>query len=158
MTAMGAKLPWPDLADAVEKSPYEQGFWSALVLRVSSGVLRLAWHPNLWPLSLLRNRHFRRRSQQPERHGLEVLHDGGEMELVACAGETSQPHALEAVMSFQVGKAHLDPFPFLARFQERLSLHFSASNVAGSLVHVAHDPARGHATLRLERALTATRH
>jgi hypothetical protein len=87
---MGANQTRPGLADAVEKSPYERGFWSALVLRVSSGVLRLAWHPNLWPLSLLHNRHFRRRSQQPERHGLEVLHDGGEMELVACAGETSQ--------------------------------------------------------------------
>jgi hypothetical protein len=30
--------------------------------------------------------------------GFEVLHDGSEVELVACTGKTSQAHALEAVM------------------------------------------------------------
>jgi hypothetical protein len=39
-----------------------------------------------------------RNPEQPERHGLEVLHDGSEMELVAGAGETPEPHAFEAVM------------------------------------------------------------
>jgi hypothetical protein len=34
-----------------------------------------------------------------QRHGLEVLHDGAEMELVAGVRKTSQPNALEAVMN-----------------------------------------------------------
>jgi hypothetical protein len=29
------------------------------------------------------------------------------VELIACPGETAQPHALEAVVNLQVGKAHL---------------------------------------------------
>jgi hypothetical protein len=32
------------------------------------------------------------------------LHDGRQVELVASAGETSQPHALKAVMGLQVRK------------------------------------------------------
>jgi len=39
--------------------------------------------------------------------GLEVLRDCGEMELVACAGEASQSHALEPMVDLQVGEAHL---------------------------------------------------
>ena len=35
------------------------------------------------------------------RQRLEVLHDGGEKELIARAGKTSQPHALEAVVNLQ---------------------------------------------------------
>ncbi len=42
--------------------------------------------------------------------GFEVLHCGGEEELVARAGKTAQPHALEAVVGLQVGKARLDTF------------------------------------------------
>ena len=34
------------------------------------------------------------RPEDSERQGLEVLHGGGEKELIACAGKTSQPHAL----------------------------------------------------------------
>ena len=45
-----------------------------------------------------------------ERQGLEVLHGGGEEELIPRAGKTSQPHAFEAVVNLQVGKAHLDAF------------------------------------------------
>jgi hypothetical protein len=30
--------------------------------------------------------------------GLEVLHDGSEVELVTCAGETPQAHSLETVV------------------------------------------------------------
>ena len=37
--------------------------------------------------------------------GLEVLHDGGEMEFVACAAETPKTLALETVVSLEVGKA-----------------------------------------------------
>jgi hypothetical protein len=53
------------------------------------------------------------RAEQPERHGFKVLHGGSEMELVAGTGEASQPHALEAVMGFQVRKAHLDTLPLI---------------------------------------------
>ena len=51
-------------------------------------------------------------------HRFEVLHDGGEMELIACTGEPSQSHSLEAVMGLQVRKAHLDLFALIARFLE----------------------------------------
>ncbi len=39
--------------------------------------------------------------QESERQGLEVLHGGGEKELITNAGKTSQPHALEAVVNRQ---------------------------------------------------------
>lgn len=41
--------------------------------------------------------------------GLEVLHDGGEVELVTCAGETPQTHSLEAVVGLQVRKNASQP-------------------------------------------------
>jgi hypothetical protein len=44
-------------------------------------------------------------------------------------------------MRLQVRKVHLDSLPLIARFQERLCLHFAASDVAGILIDVAHDPA-----------------
>src|SRR5262245_3753106 len=40
-----------------------------------------------------------RRSEGSECQRFEVLHDGGEMELVACPGETAEPHAFKAVMN-----------------------------------------------------------
>src|SRR5262245_9868344 len=82
------------------------------------------------------------------------------MELVACAGKATQPHAFEAVMRLQMRKAHLDPLPLIARFQERLRLHLAASDVAGRLVDIPHNPARGHvwtASL-LQWTLPAARH
>ena len=60
-------------------------------------------------------------SEQAQGHGLEILNDGGEMELVARAGKATQSHAFESVMRLQMRKAHLDPLPFIARLQERLS-------------------------------------
>jgi len=39
------------------------------------------------------------------------LYDGGEVELIAGAGEAAQAHALEAMMDLQVRKTH---FSFLA--------------------------------------------
>ena len=53
------------------------------------------------------------RCDQPQCHRLKVLDDSCEMELVAGTREASQPHALEAVMGFQVRKAHLDTFPLI---------------------------------------------
>jgi hypothetical protein len=70
------------------------------------------------------------------------LHDGREVELVACAGEAAQPQPLEAVMGLQMCKAHLDPLPLVTRPGERLRLHLPASYVAGILVKIARDPAR----------------
>jgi Na+-translocating ferredoxin:NAD+ oxidoreductase RnfG subunit len=52
-----------------------------------------------------------RRAQQPERHCFEVLHDGGEMELVACAGKTPEPHALEAVMRLHPARSRVPDCP-----------------------------------------------
>ena len=45
---------------------------------------------------------------------LEVLNDGGEMELVACAGKSSEPHAFEAMMNFEMCKPHLDALALVA--------------------------------------------
>ena len=39
--------------------------------------------------------------------GLQVLHNGREVELVARTGEPPQAHALESMMGLQVRKAHL---------------------------------------------------
>src|SRR5262249_41177618 len=63
-------------------------------------------------------------------------------------------------MRLQVGKAHLDPLPLIARSQERLRLRFAASDIAGSLIDVAHDPARRHVWTAplFQRALTAAEH
>ena len=58
-------------------------------------------------------RDWRRRPDQSQRHGLEVLHDGGEVELVAGAGETAQSQPLEAMMGLEVRKAHLDALPLV---------------------------------------------
>ena len=66
---------------------------------------------------------------------LEVLDDGREVELVACAREASQPHSLEAMMGFQVRKTHLDFFALLAGFLERRCSIKRTSNVASVLVH-----------------------
>jgi hypothetical protein len=49
-----------------------------------------------------------RRPEGAYRQGLEVLHNGGEMEFVARAGKTSQPHAFEPVLNLEMSEAHLD--------------------------------------------------
>src|SRR5271170_6795224 len=89
-------------------------------------------------------------SEDTECHGFEVLHGGGEKELVACAGKTSQPHALEAVMNLQVGKAHLDAFALVARLEECLCAHQSACHVAGIFMNITGNLSR--------RALRTTLH
>ena len=43
-----------------------------------------------------------------QRHRLEVLYSGGEMEPVAGAGETAKAHPLEAMLDLQVRKTHID--------------------------------------------------
>src|SRR5438477_9474682 len=83
-----------------------------------------------------------RRSKNPERERFEVLHDGGEMELVACSGKTPEPHAFEAMMSLEMCEPHLDALSFVSRSGECLCLHLSPCDVAGVLVEVARDLAR----------------
>jgi hypothetical protein len=87
------------------------------------------------------------------------LNDGGEMERVASAGKAPKSHAFKAVMRLQMCKAHLDPLPLIARFQERLRLHLAASDVPGVLVDIAHNPTRGHiwTAFWFEHARTAVR-
>ena len=64
------------------------------------------------------------------------------MEFVARAGDSSEPHPLEAVVSFQVREAHLDALSFVARSGERLCLHLPPRDIAGVLVEIARDLAR----------------
>ena len=47
------------------------------------------------------------------------------MELVAGAGDTSQPQALEAMVGLQVCKAHFDALALIARFEKGFGLHLS---------------------------------
>ena len=87
----------------------------------------------------------------------EVLHDGGEVELVACAGEPAQAHSLEAVMGLQMRKAHLNLFALFTRFLERRCSIERTRMIAGALVDVARYYALWsvRAALRLERARAA---
>ena len=58
------------------------------------------------------------RADQTQRHCLEVLYSGGEMELVASAGETAKAHALKAMLDLQVRKTHLYLLARIARSLE----------------------------------------
>jgi hypothetical protein len=57
---------------------------------------------------------LRRSSHHPAGERLEVLGDSGKMELIACTCEASQAQAIEAVVGFQMSKAHLDLPPRVA--------------------------------------------
>lgn len=48
------------------------------------------------------------------RQGFEILDDGGEVEFVLGSAQAAQTHAFEAVMGFEMGKAHFDLFAFVA--------------------------------------------
>lgn len=54
------------------------------------------------------------RLEQLQRHCLQVLHDGGEMEFVAGAGQTSQAQPLEPMVGLQMCEPHLDPLALVA--------------------------------------------
>jgi|KBSMisStandDraft_5_1062788.scaffolds.fasta_scaffold2090960_1 hypothetical protein len=51
-----------------------------------------------------------RRPKDSEGQRLEVLRDGGGVELIARAGKASESHAFEVVMGLQMSKAHLDAY------------------------------------------------
>ena len=82
---------------------------------------------------------------------LEVLDDGDAVEFVACPGETPQAHPLEAVMDFEVRKSHFDLLALVARLFEFRRTHKAAGMIAGILMDVTYDLARG-------RVRTALRH
>jgi hypothetical protein len=65
---------------------------------------------------------------------------------------------LEAIVGLQVRKAHLDLLALVARFVELGSTHQGACMIAGILVEVARDLARGRVwtASRFERFSTAS--
>ena len=67
---------------------------------------------------------------------------GSEMELVAGAGKSPEPHPLEAVVCLQVREAHLNTLSFVSRFGKRLCLHLLPCDIAGVLMDIARDLAR----------------
>ncbi len=103
------------------------------------------------------SRDVRRRPPDADRKRFEVLHDCGEVELVAGAGETSQSHALEAMVGLQVRKSHLDLLALISRFGELRRHHKSTSLIAGILVNIARDFTEGHVgrAFELDWALAA---
>jgi len=72
----------------------------------------------------------------------------------ARARKSAQTQAFEAVMGLEVRESHLNLLSLIARSKECLGLHLAAREVAGVFVHIAYDPARGHAgaASRLEHA------
>lgn len=94
------------------------------------------------------------RTEDSERERFQVLHDCGEVELIAGARETAKAHALEAVVGLEVGEPHLDPLSLISRSGERLGLHLPPCDIASIFVKIAWDFARlvGGAALGSDRA------
>src|SRR6266568_3565159 len=89
--------------------------------------------------------------------GLQVLNDGGQVELIASAGKAPQPHTLETVVRLQVRKAHLYLLALVTGFGELRCTHQGARCIPCVLMHVARDLSQGHirSALGLERTWTA---
>jgi hypothetical protein len=83
-------------------------------------------------------------SPDADRKRFEVLHDCSEVELVACARETSQPHALKAMMRLEVCESHLDLLALVARSVEPRRTHECAGEIARILIDVSCDLAKEH--------------
>jgi hypothetical protein len=62
--------------------------------------------------------------EYPERHGFQVLHDSGEVELVASAEKAPKPHSLEAMVGLQMGEPHLDSLSLVSRSANALVFIF----------------------------------
>jgi hypothetical protein len=71
----------------------------------------------------------------------------------------AQPKSPEPQNALEMRKQHLDALAIAARAFESFSLGQGTSNVASILVHIAHDPARGHirTAFWFERAPTTVR-
>ena len=77
----------------------------------------------------LSSRHGRSNGRRPDEaqcHCLEVLHNGGKVELVAGAAETAKAHALEAMLDLKMCKAHLYFFALPRKQAE----HMAAPTIA----------------------------
>ena len=129
--------------DAVEK-----GFDSIIVsldvpLMVgATGVLRRRGERHHRRLGNERGRSLPWRPENSKRERLEVLDDGGEVELVARTGKPPKPHAFEAMVGLQMREPHLNALSLVSRSGKCLCLHLSPSDIAGVLVQVAWDLAR----------------
>ena len=91
------------------------------------------------------------------RERFEILHDRRKVELIAGAGETSQSHALEAMMGLQVRKTHLDLLAVVSRFLECRCSFQRTHMIAGVFVYIAWDYAlrRVRAALGLQGTAAA---
>jgi hypothetical protein len=58
------------------------------------------------------------------------------MKFIAGTGKSPEPHSLEAMVDFEVGKSHLNALAFVTRLEETLGSHQSAGKVASILVDV----------------------
>ena len=97
------------------------------------------------------SQHVRRRPPDTDRKSFEVLHDCGEVELVARAREPPQSHALEAMMGLEVRKPHLHFLPFIPRLLVLRGDIERTGVVARLFVDVARDlPERRARASRLE--------
>src|SRR6266478_9305216 len=88
--------------------------------------------------------------------GLQVLHDGGEVELIASAGKAPQPHTLETVVRLQVRKAHLYLLALVTGFGELRCTHQGARCIPCVLSNLPFRPIILHPKAivdRLDRAL-----
>jgi hypothetical protein len=82
-------------------------------------------------------------ADQTQGECLEVLDDGRQVELVACAGEAAQPQPLEAVVGLQVRAKRISTRFLSSRdWDEGLCLHLASSHITGILVKIARDLAR----------------
>ncbi len=66
------------------------------------------------------------------------------MELIARTGKTSESHAFKAMVTLEMGEAHLDALALVARPEEALCPHQPARRVAGFLMNVARNLSRRH--------------
>jgi hypothetical protein len=89
----------------------------------------------------------------------QVLSNRRKSKLILGAARPTQTQSRETQDAFQVRKQHLDTFAIALGLLESLGLGQGTSNVAGTLVHIAHDPTRGHVRTAFwfERARAAVR-
>ena len=73
------------------------------------------------------------------RERFEILHDCRKVEFITGAEETSQSHALEAMMGLQVRKTHLDLLAIVSRFVERRCTFKRPHMIASVFVYIARD-------------------
>ena len=108
-----------------------------LVLRHGSGGLWLRW-----------------RDGGAADQALQILHDGGEQELVAGAGQAAQPQPADPEVAFYVAEQGLDLLASASRLAVGVRLHQGAGVVTRRLIDISRNLARrrGWTTSGLKRA------